>query len=229
MRVRAAARPDQPVGKKGAYKLGKKKLEDTVIETSPVCCVADIPLGLLDEHAKRYGYFAIGFHRTSLIKAGFNPVFYTLEDRGIIGRFHKAYAGLEKLADQLETVRSIIDTDIHEQVDELQYETDRSDLEVDVSLSLDDLDSIRSDMESELDGIKRFMAFIKTFREPEFTTIFLEREWRSLKNYSFTYDDVAMVLAPEKHERRNYYVEVLNSLKSRLPRKIPILPWESIA
>jgi hypothetical protein len=48
------------------------------LESVPVCCVADIPVSHLGYHAQRYGKFAIGFHRHSLTKAGFNSVLYCL-------------------------------------------------------------------------------------------------------------------------------------------------------
>src|SRR5258706_10613003 len=49
-----------------------------------VCCLADIPIAHLAYHAERYGKFAIGFHRDSVIRSGFNPVFYSLESTRII-------------------------------------------------------------------------------------------------------------------------------------------------
>jgi hypothetical protein len=47
------------------------------LRSAPVCCLADIPIAHLSYHAQRYGKFAIGFHRTSVIRHGFNPVLYT--------------------------------------------------------------------------------------------------------------------------------------------------------
>ena len=51
---------------------------DKEIKASPICCLADIPIQHLNYHAERYGKFAIGFHRKSAIKNGFNPVFYII-------------------------------------------------------------------------------------------------------------------------------------------------------
>jgi len=64
--------------KSNSHNSGKGPL--ITIESSPVCCVADIPIQHLSYHAKRYGKMAIGFYRSSIIRAGLNPVLYTLEN-----------------------------------------------------------------------------------------------------------------------------------------------------
>jgi hypothetical protein len=46
----------------------------------PVCCLADIPIIHLQFHSGRYGEMAVGFHRESVVNAGFTPVFYQLQD-----------------------------------------------------------------------------------------------------------------------------------------------------
>ena len=48
------------------------------LDSDPVCCLADIPIVHLGYHAERYGKVAIGFHRESALRHGFNPVFYQL-------------------------------------------------------------------------------------------------------------------------------------------------------
>ena len=49
-------------------------------ETARVACVAEIPIQHLDHHARVYGEFAIGFHRSAALEAGFRPVIYALVD-----------------------------------------------------------------------------------------------------------------------------------------------------
>jgi hypothetical protein len=60
------------------------KNKQITMHSSPVCCLADIPTVHLAYHAARYGRFAIGFHRTSVVHHGFNPVLYTLPTTEVI-------------------------------------------------------------------------------------------------------------------------------------------------
>jgi hypothetical protein len=46
---------------------------ERVMKSAPVCCLADIPIVHLAYHARRYGKFAIGFHREAALRNGFNP------------------------------------------------------------------------------------------------------------------------------------------------------------
>src|SRR5947207_5775054 len=55
-----------------------------MIESAPVCCLADIPIAHLGYHGERYGKIAIGFHRDAAIAHGFNPVFYTLQTTEVV-------------------------------------------------------------------------------------------------------------------------------------------------
>jgi hypothetical protein len=48
--------------------------------------------------------------------------------------------------------------------------------------------------------IKNFLAFIKTFNDKEFATIYCEREWRSTAELSFAMEDIAMIVLPKTGE-----------------------------
>jgi len=50
------------------------------INSRPVCCVTDIPIQHLAYPALRFGKMAIGFYREAIVRTGFNPVLYTLEE-----------------------------------------------------------------------------------------------------------------------------------------------------
>ena len=73
-------------------------VEKTVLTHCQICCLSEIPIQHLPYHAKRYGRFAIGFHRESCLQKGFRPVLYALEDdwiaenlektRGFILKYH---------------------------------------------------------------------------------------------------------------------------------------------
>ena len=57
--------------------------------------LADIPVIHLHYHSSRYGKMAIGFHRESVVKAGFTPVFYQLEDSDIARAILNTIDGLD--------------------------------------------------------------------------------------------------------------------------------------
>jgi hypothetical protein len=42
--------------------------------------------------------------------------------------------------------------------------------------------------------LETFLAFIKTFDQTEFSTIYCEREWRSIYEFAFVFDEIAMIV-----------------------------------
>lgn len=215
-------------------RLGPARDVDLVVRTAPVCCVADIPLALLDGHSNRYGKFAIGFRRDALIEAGFNPVFYTLEDRTIIRSFNSSIVALYELAMQLNVVQGEAE-DAAAQAGVLADSTSNDDV-VDLASEIQDLaDTASADvtdvqhtMRARLDELMKFMAFIKTFGEEEFKTIFHEREWRSTSTYRFDYDQLALVIASKEAGDHNYFSDLCKTMRQTLPRSVPIVPWEDV-
>jgi hypothetical protein len=80
-------------------------------------------------------------------------------------------------------------------------------------------------------GLETLVAFTKTFATNEFSTVYCEGEWRSVKPFRFRDDRVAMiVLLPKGIGKTKYYDEFLKSTvrKLRIPRRIPIVPWEEL-
>jgi hypothetical protein len=73
-------------------------------------------------------------------------------------------------------------------------------------------------------------SFIKTFEVDEFYSIYCEREWRSVCPFSFTFDDVAMIVLPHRAEGRTYFSPFVDGRAKTLavPRAIPIVPWETL-
>lgn len=53
----------------------------------PVSCLADIPLKDLHIHAERYGRYAIGFHKESVINNNFSPVLYANQYSSVFHQF----------------------------------------------------------------------------------------------------------------------------------------------
>jgi hypothetical protein len=73
------------------------------------------------------------------------------------------------------------------------------------------------------------LAFFKTFERKDFSTIYCEREWRSTKAFSFALDDVAMIVLPRWPGGASYLDQFLDmARKLKLPRSIPIVPWEDL-
>ena len=57
------------------------------------------------------------------------------------------------------------------------------------------------------DEIRDVLAFIKTFDNTEFSTIYCEREWRATKSLNFDYSDVAMLVIPRRVGTEEYFGE----------------------
>ncbi len=197
------------------------------VKTSPVCCLADIPLMHLAYHANRYGKIAIGFHREAAIRSGFNPVFYTLENHSVIQNLYLASA----------KIRSIYTDGIIDQIENISYELE-SELEDLIPEKVDmiplnftsvtkDLDVLKTDIDTIEESVGKALSFIKTFKNNEFSSIYCEREWRSVKQFNFSFDDIAFIVLPKNNEIHKNFIE--NDIKElKIPSNIPILPWEDL-
>ncbi len=206
-----------------------KKNVPVEIESSSVCCLADIPAPHLRYHAYRYGKCAVGFHRDAVIRAGFNPVFYTLEDTPVIRSIYEGFSSLE-FADTSE-IRSAA-SGIESQVSNL--EADHDNLDFDVSNELSEIDSGADSLETAVSEAKRsledFVAFVKTFNRDEFSSIYCEREWRSTKAYNFELDNIAMIVLPRLLGETHYFNDFVQGFvpRIRLPRSVPVIPWDDL-
>lgn len=181
--------------------------------SSPICCVADIPIQHLEYHAQRYGKFAIGFYRDSLIKAGFNPVLYTFENASLIKSIARINRAIEKTQAN----------EINEYFEQILRNSPAYDNIVEAKLELFNMENNISEIKEKYFDI---LAFIKTLNHKELNTIYCEREWRSIKEYRFSNKDVVMVVLPKKGSLKNYYNDFIKI--STLPRKIPIICWEDM-
>ena len=207
-------------------KAGKTKKITNVkrtIKTVSVCCVADIPLGGLGMHAERYGKMTIGFKRSSLVSAGFNPVFYTLEDREIILNYYMAQSSLELI----DNGASGMVEDIGGQISDVQnqFEEHYYDLDIDVSDAMSTVEEMEVYSQEALESLGEAMAFIKTFSNEEFDTIYSEREWRSTKLFNFKYRDLDTLILPK---RGGYYDDFKKKISKTLslPKSVKLLAWE---
>jgi Putative abortive phage resistance protein AbiGi, antitoxin len=69
-------------------------------------------------------------------------------------------------------------------------------------------------------------AFIKTFDENEFESIYTEREWRSISPFKFEYADVSMVVLPRDGGYFERFVAEAESIG--LPKTVSIVAWEDL-
>jgi hypothetical protein len=207
-------------------KTGKKTLVNpgvTFVESSPVCCLADIPAPHLGYHARRYGKFALGFHRDAVVQAGFNPVFYTLHDAPTIRSIYRGFAALNKanvdaIGNGVDAALSALDDD---------YPSDAAfelyDIRSEANLIGKRISTARK-------SLSDFVAFVKTFERTEFNTIYCEREWRSIRPFNFDIEDIAMVVLPRKIGQNHYFRRFVERfpIGRNLPRGIPIVAWEDL-
>jgi len=199
------------------------------IESSSICCLSDIPAPHLRYHAYRYGKLALGFHRDAVIRAGFNPVFYTLQDTPIIRSIYRGFSSL-KIAD-FETIYNGIST-IEMEISDVENIYDNLDIDKlgAVSDIESEVDSIENAISKALKSLQNLVAFVKSFEQNEFSTVYCEREWRSTKQYNFEIDDLVMIVLPKTIGDTKYYKDFVEKVAPRLklPRRIPIIPWDDL-
>lgn len=206
---------------KGVVEIKNKPI---TMHSSSVCCLADIPSVHLGYHATRYGKFAIGFHRSSVVRHGFNPVLYTLPTTEVIRHIYEGLSSIESIdAGDLVSAAESIETNITDEIDEYH------DISVDTSEVVSQAEVMEGYAQEAQSSIQDFIAFIKTFEEDEFDSIYCEREWRSVKDFKFTFDDVAMIVAPKNFNGEDYFHALVGNVKNlKIPRRIPIVPWEDL-
>jgi hypothetical protein len=156
---------------KQTRKTEELKSTTVAMKSAQVCCLSDIPIAHLSYHATRYGKFAIGFHRAPAVRHGFNPVFYTLHNAGVLRSVRRVFVRLRQVeANQLDSIAGDVESIIQEIGD---LETDRTgDVEHDLARSADDLREEAETLEDVVSSARRhfseFLAFVKTFDKGEF-------------------------------------------------------------
>jgi hypothetical protein len=201
-----------------------KKNNVIILESAPVCCLADIPVAHLAYHAGRYGKIAVGFHREVAVEHGFNPVLYAVYGSDVLKALHRSFRELDRVSGGRSwTMPARIASDLE-------------DLKCDQGHPVD-LDDVRHDVE-ELDNfvgtarrrLQDVLAFVKTFHEREFGSIYCEREWRATTVFPFELSDVAMIVLPKGGRNPSYLDQFISECVPdiRLPRSTPIVPWEDL-
>jgi Putative abortive phage resistance protein AbiGi, antitoxin len=215
---------------KDLRKMEVRRNVTVAMRSSRVCCLSDIPVVHLSYHAARYGKIAIGFHRDSAVRHGFNPVFYTLYNAEVVRSIRNGFTELRRI--DASDIESLID-DIESAVQDVECD-DGHPVEVDLGWQLREITSQAKRLEDMVEdartSFREFLSFIKTFHRNDFSTIYCEREWRSTEQFSFTMDDVAMVVLPKGRKRPSYFDDFINQAGRglKLPRSIPVVPWEDL-
>lgn len=216
--------------KRRARRKSRKKFRseyfERTIRSKKVCCLADIPLIHLGYHAYRYGKFAIGFHRHAAIKNDFNPVLYSLENSKALKSIYRGFSRLKSIdVEDMRIVSNLIKKTCKKA--NIDNKEEMNDAISDLKYEIEYIDEY---VASAFESISHFLAFVKTFDESEFGSIYTEREWRTTEPYSFAYEDMAMVVLPRKVGANKYYEKFLNNEISRIgiPKEIPVVPWEDL-
>lgn len=202
-----------------------KKLEilkdvPTHIRSSAVCCVADIPIQHLSFHSKRYGKIAIGFHRESIIKAGFNPVLYSLENTQLLNSLYQGYSAVsEMFIPYAISAKDDLESELESLSEVYEHNIDTSNLDM-------QLWCIEHSQDNALRSFETLLAYVKSFDDTELDSIYCEREWRSVSNFDFTLDDIAMIVLPRNQEGQNFHEEFCKT--TSLPRSVTIACWEDL-
>lgn len=167
---------------------------------------------------------AIGFHRRAAVAHGFNPVLYTVDRSGILKALHISLAELDRVSGSRGwTMPASIASDLEDVKCEHGHPVD--------------LESVKSEVEEMGDYVaaaahrlQQVLAFVKTFEEKQFDTIYCEREWRSSTEFSFELTDVAMVVLPRRGDSPSYFQRFISECQPRLglPLSVPVVPWEDL-
>jgi len=195
---------------------------EALIKSSPVCWLADIPIAHLSYHARRYGKFAIGFHRRAVVKHKFSPVFYVLNEAQPLQSLRRCFSGLEAIS-RVAQYRAG-ERYAEEIMCEQGHPADHSGLRDIVG----EFESIGEDAERAQSELRDSLAFVKTFSQNEFSTVYCEREWRSTEEFTFELDDVAMIVLPKLGADPSFFDDFVKRKIAAVPRSIPIVPWEDL-
>jgi hypothetical protein len=210
----------------------KNEIERNVSEeltSSPVCCLADVPVIHLSYLAQRYGKFAIGFHRESVVRHGFNPVFYALENARSILSIYRGLGQIESIDGE---IFRLCGQYTRESVDAFLASNGLAEGPDDAFLTIipQQADYLDESLREARASLGDFLGLVKTFSPEEFGSIYCEREWRSLEPYTFTYDDIAMIVLPRKVGATAYFQPFCEKAfhALNLPSTIPVVPWEDL-
>jgi hypothetical protein len=214
---------------KAMRKAGVPTTSTVQMESSRVCCLSDIPIAHLAYHAGRYGKLALGFHRRAALRHGFNPVFYSPHDASVLRSLRRVFTRLNKV--DLKLFKKAIEN-LERETEDLECDQGHA-VEVDLAWEIADIETaagaVGQAVSSARESLEEFLAFVKTFDKREFSTIYCEREWRSTKAFPFTFQDLAMIVLPDRPKGNSYFSKFLREARAlKLPRSIPVVPWEDL-
>lgn len=189
-------------------KVGKKDTEFKYIDWKskeikttwgrPTVCLADIPLKDLEIHMERYQKYAIGFHKDSVIMNHFNPVLYVNQYAHFFDRFM--------------TVRDEI-------CEYLKKSSKEMEVKFDEMLYL--LGSVAVS-----GNIKANPCVNPQLDELQLNNFYYEREWRSILNWEFKPNDIAVVILPDA--KVGEFIQEKRKGGLRLSDETPIIPVSMI-
>lgn len=161
---------------------------------------------------------------TQVVQHGFNPVLYTLPTTEVIRHIYEGLSSMESIdSGEVVTAAESLESNLTNELDEY------SEITIDTSDVVAEAEIMEEYAQEAQSSIRDFIAFIKTFEEDQFDSIYCEREWRSVQDFKFTFDDVTMIVTPKRLGQENYFQDLLGSIRElRIPRKIPIVPWEDL-
>jgi len=198
---------------------------ETQSETKPVVCVADIPIQHLSFHANRYGKFAIGFKRESLIKAGFNPVLYSNSESLVAFDFLQLISDLNQFTKTLQMSKVLLTQIVSTMQQSVESHDPRLIDGINPTKLVESWSSFLEGVASRISvGLVNHAALVKTFEIRDMDIIFPEREWRLLTNYHFSHNEIAMIILPRSGGWYDRFIEE----RLEIPRAIPIIAWEDL-
>lgn len=201
-----------------------------VFEKCDCVCFCDIPDKSLEIHTNKYSKFGIGFEKTFLAGQGAHPVMYVPQNYPIVERSDESSTGKSHTPRDPEQYFSYIlwvTTNLlplmelgYSGVDLSHQEQILDQLGLGNYLNLFD-DSVRNAFFSEkyhsmiysiLHGIANQMSYVKLYDanlpDDHPDNYYMEREWRSLKNITFTINDIKTIYLPSIQYKERFLKEI---------------------
>lgn len=190
-------------GKLMATATTEHKINETLYQSSPFCCVTDIPLKDLQIHSHYYGQVAIGFHSTSIHDTWF-PVLYIPMKRLAAFDLWVGYP-LQMAHDLLPHKER---HNFHEG-----------------NMSVDVYDPHPFIHTADAHAVPEILSWVKftEFSPKPGGSFYQEREWRHLGDFKFATSDVAALVVPPDLIREAKIMLENNDLSA-----VSVISWDII-
>ena len=236
---RLLAHPNKPNGKPSIKTSSTyEQIDDLGEPFSHIDCVCfcDIPDSELAIHTKKYSKVGLGFSKDFLVNAGVRPVQYVplgfhmrKQMEGCITPDDpkKYYIAINRLMIYTLLLMDVVNVEDNSLIKLFLEKKETSELvnaaSIHIEANLPELFSgipLHSFTYALLQHIINSNAYVKLFNptleDNDPSNYYMEREWRSLQNVTFTVDDIKSIYLPGNIELRNIFIKKFPNLEEKI-------------